>query len=90
MTTQNINQHRTQTTGLGVMISWCSLIANMGDLVRIWRMLPSLFKGTRTKNYAIIQLRHNYSENQLGKTKDLHFTVILGVALHKVCIEKEG
>ena len=55
----------------------------------ILRMLAVLFLGTQTTNNATTQIRDTNEENELGKTKNLYFTFILGGNLYKVGVEKE-
>ena len=64
MLKQNMTQHGTQATGLGVMPGRCSLIANMEDPVFILRMLTALLIAAQ-KNI----IRTNHMKARIDKTQ---------------------
>ena len=55
----------------------------MKNPIGIMWILVVLFSGTQTTNEATTQIRDTNPENGLGKTINMHFTVILGATLHK-------
>ena len=65
------------------------LIANIGDSIVILWMLAVLFSGTQKMTKINAQTRDTNKENGPGKTKNLHFVVILGATLHNKSIGKE-
>ena len=63
------------------------LIANMRDPNGILRKLAVHFLGIQTTNLATTQIRDTNAENELVKTTNMHFIVMLGATLQKGSIE---
>ena len=59
------------------------LLANMGDLIGILRMLAVLISGTETTTKVTFQLRDINGRNGLGKTTKVCVIVILRTILYK-------
>ena len=78
---------RTQT-----WVSWSAgalLMANMGDLIVILRMLAVLFTGTQIVIKKTTPTRDLNGKHGLGKTTNLHYNASLGVTLRKKVTGKE-
>ena len=87
MSNHNITKPRPQA-----LVSWSAgalLIAKMGDLIVILRMLAVFYTSTWMTMLWTTMIRDLNAKHRLGKTINLHYTAILGATLHKENIGKE-